>query len=674
MAYKTPGVYVEELSLFPPSVAEVETAIPAFIGYTEKAIRNGEDLTKKPTRITSLLEYESFFGGDWRLAAADIGIKVDSGKNYAVSVASLKRFYLYESLRLFFDNGGGPCYIVSVGGYGQGTQPAKAMLEKGLAALEKYDEPTIIVVPDAAGLENEAEQYALQVLALDQCGKLQDRVALLDVRNGLLAEKVPAIRDAIGTNNLKYGAVYGPWLRTIYEKSVPFSVLQTQLKDEADKVVDLAKLSANPDHNELVVAVQDAAKDAKTVADKVTALCNVAATMTDRFNLLKKAVRTAADDAGAKAALGELVAFPRAIAVGVLDWRDAQNGLKGKNLRKTLDAEAAAKLKSAVDRLVALEKNASVEALLGRKDADVEADYGTNKYDLLTDDQHKANPLIVAWISKTAALTDKTTTDYAKDANGGAVAKKNQAIAVAADLAPIFGALVDFVTAVEKAAASETVTLQETLYATHPIIGNIVAHIKRELSAVPPGGAVAGVYARIDATRGVWKAPANVSLSQVLGPVEAIDDAAQRDLNVDVVAGKSINAIRAFTGRGTMVWGARTLAGNDNEWRYVPVRRFFNMVEESVKKSTAWAVFEPNASPLWTKVKGMVDNYLIQKWRDGALAGARPDDAFYVKVGLGQTMTAQDVLEGKMVVEIGLAVVRPAEFIILRFSHMLQKS
>jgi len=145
-------------------------------------------------------------------------------------------------------------------------------------------------------------------------------------------------------------------------------------------------------------------------------------------------------------------------------------------------------------------------------------------------------------------------------------------------------------------------------------------------------------------------------------------------MNVDPTSGKSINAIRAFTGKGTLVWGARTTAGNDNEWRYVSVRRFFNMAEESIKKATYWAVFEPNDANLWVKVKAMIENYLILKWKDGALAGAKPEHAFYVKVGLGVTMTAIDILEGRLNVEIGLAVVRPAEFIIIKFSHKMQES
>ncbi|HPS12550.1 MAG TPA: phage tail sheath C-terminal domain-containing protein [Prolixibacteraceae bacterium] len=191
---------------------------------------------------------------------------------------------------------------------------------------------------------------------------------------------------------------------------------------------------------------------------------------------------------------------------------------------------------------------------------------------------------------------------------------------------------------------------------------------------LPPSAAMAGVYARVDKDRGVWKAPANVGLNYVTKPSVKITHEMQEGLNVDSTAGKSINAIRAFTGKGTLVWGARTLAGNDNEWRYIPVRRFFNMVEESVKKATSQYVFEPNDANTWIKVRAMIENFLTLQWRAGALAGAKQDEAFYVRVGLGQTMTAQDILNGYMHVEIGMAVVRPAEFIILKFSHKLQES
>lgn len=187
-----------------------------------------------------------------------------------------------------------------------------------------------------------------------------------------------------------------------------------------------------------------------------------------------------------------------------------------------------------------------------------------------------------------------------------------------------------------------------------------------------PCAAIAGVYASVDNARGVWKAPANVGLSYVTSTNATITDDDQEDMNIDVNGGKSVNAIRPFIGKGIMVWGARTLNGNSNEWRYISVRRFFNMVEESIKKSTYWAVFEPNDQNTWSQVRAMIENYLILKWRDGALAGAKPNEAYFVSVGLGQTMTPLDVLEGRMIIEIGLAAVRPAEFIILKFSHKMQ--
>lgn len=202
----------------------------------------------------------------------------------------------------------------------------------------------------------------------------------------------------------------------------------------------------------------------------------------------------------------------------------------------------------------------------------------------------------------------------------------------------------------------------------------VTTALSNEFVVIPPSGAIVGLYTRIDDTKGVWKAPANETLSSVVGPTVDISNREQQSLNVDPNTGKSINIIRTFPGYGVLVWGARTLNGNDNEWRYISVRRFFNMVEESIKKSIQWAVFEPNTAPTWVKVQAMIENYLFLKWRDGALAGTKPEQAFYVKVGLGTTMTADDILAGTMNVEIGMAVARPAEFIVLKFIQLMQQS
>jgi hypothetical protein len=203
---------------------------------------------------------------------------------------------------------------------------------------------------------------------------------------------------------------------------------------------------------------------------------------------------------------------------------------------------------------------------------------------------------------------------------------------------------------------------------------SLVSKAIESLNQLPPSGAIAGVYAAVDSNRGVWKAPANVSLNSVVSPAAKISQEQQADYNVDVNAGKSVNIIRSFTGKGVLVWGARTLAGNDNEWRYVNVRRLFNFVEESVKKATEQFVFEPNDANTWVRIQAMIENFLTVQWRQGALQGIKPEHAFYVSIGLGKTMTALDILEGRMIIEIGMAAVRPAEFIILRFSHKMAES
>ncbi len=206
------------------------------------------------------------------------------------------------------------------------------------------------------------------------------------------------------------------------------------------------------------------------------------------------------------------------------------------------------------------------------------------------------------------------------------------------------------------------------------IYSSIKEEIDNQTVLLPPSAAVAGVYTITDKNRGVWKAPASVSLSLIKAPELTLTTQELNSLNTDPLTGKSINTIRYFNGKGTVVWGARTLAGNDNEWRYISVRRFFIMIEESITKATTPFVFEPNEAGTWVRIKSLIENFLLLQWRAGALMGTRPQEAFYVHTGLGKTMTAQDILDGRMIIEIGMAPVRPAEFIILRIMHKMQKA
>jgi uncharacterized protein len=221
--------------------------------------------------------------------------------------------------------------------------------------------------------------------------------------------------------------------------------------------------------------------------------------------------------------------------------------------------------------------------------------------------------------------------------------------------------------------ATDIQTAHKTLMAVSSLYPQILLTIQKKLNLLPPAAGMAGVYTMVDNTRGVWKAPANVSLSGVVSPAVSISNDDQEDLNVPT-QGKSINAVRAFIGQGVLVWGARTLDGNSLDWRYVSVRRTMIMIEESLKQACKAYVFEPNTANTWVTIKSMVRNFLTSVWKRGGLAGASADDAFSVFVGLGETMTADDILEGLLKVSVLVAVSRPAEFIEITFEQQMQKS
>jgi phage tail sheath protein FI len=202
----------------------------------------------------------------------------------------------------------------------------------------------------------------------------------------------------------------------------------------------------------------------------------------------------------------------------------------------------------------------------------------------------------------------------------------------------------------------------------------LVEKLRAKMNELPPSGAMAGIYTAVDNNRGVWKAPANVSVSMVNAPSVNVSSEMQQNLNVDVMAGKSINVIRSFPGVGTLVWGGRTLDGNSQDWRYINVRRTLIMIEQSLKLAARAYVFEPNDANTWITVKSMFDNFLVNLWKQGALAGAVPEQAFSVQVGLGSTMTANDILDGNMLITVKVAIVRPAEFIIITFQQQMQES
>lgn len=240
------------------------------------------------------------------------------------------------------------------------------------------------------------------------------------------------------------------------------------------------------------------------------------------------------------------------------------------------------------------------------------------------------------------------------------------------------GKLTDFIGNVSTAKIAELSKLD--IDTTHKVLArhsSAYSEVMREMlltiNMLPPSTAMAGIYSLVDSTKEVWKAPANIGVANVISPTVSISFKDQEDLNVPL-NGKAVNAIRYFVGEGVKVWGARTMDGNSLDWRYINVRRTMIMLEESIKNAAKAYVFEPNVANTWVSVKSMITNFLNGIWKRGGLAGASPEDAFSVHIGLGDTMTPEDILEGIMRITILVAVSRPAEFIEITFQQQMQKS
>jgi phage tail sheath protein FI len=488
----------------------------------------------------------------------------------------------------------------------------------------------------------------------------------------LTLNPIQDFRDNVGTNSLKYGAAYYPWLRTIYEPDVHFRQLALVTPANlaiTNAVIDSLTGDAVLDGLPNAVRTADGTVGTVVSAVNVGAMTNPGALTLSRANFTQlpdhfaglidslRRLPAAAPDADVRQRFGNLLVLPRALALALRTLDPTPPTLPAPLVLAIADLRGNTTLRDMISGLVGFEKNADVMNVVaaGRTVANVATDYAS----LNTTD----------WIAPNANATAVAVNgDVFAGASLRATAL-NAASALRRFFDPIAAAVLSLFSSADFLAGEA----ENQLFARHPVFAAIASQVTRTMVLLPPSGAVAGVYAAVDRTRGVWKAPANVSLADVSGVTVKINDQRQEDLNV-TSTGKSVNAIRAFAGKGCLVWGARTLAGNDNEWRYVPVRRFFNMAEESIKKATEPFVFEPNDRGTWVRVRAMIENFLTVEWRQGALAGSVPAQAFFVKVGLGETMTSQDILEGRMIIEIGMAVVRPAEFIILRFAHKMQTS
>lgn len=632
---KTPGVYINEIDAFPPSVAQVATAVPAFVGYTEKG-------PKVPTRITSFMEFEQIFGG----APAPKSVEVELDGNLMPTdncKVEESKFKLYNSMRLFYSNGGGVCYLVSIGDY-TATVDSDTDFITGLDLLRKFDEPTLLLFPD--GINLTATKLGLvQQQALRQCADLMDRFTVMDViQDSDLVTDSATFRDSVGNQNLKYGSAYYPYLKSAFPYSYRFSDINGTAAGKVNfKGIFSTNttVKANIEEFEKIVSDVETLKTAWTPAT-VTVPIDTPAKVKTATDLCWTLLKTIGKPVAPTLTSTKMVTFSQGLVTNFLK-KYAQDLVDFKKAYEVLKKPDGI---TDVDDLSSLDNDTAFKGTWGNIST-----YTASVPNPYTD------------VIKVAVPIDGPTPAHDAPDFGKiqlVLQKLNAAISNATE--NVLKSMEEFLLFEENNIVSQI-----------PFYSAIVAKLSQTMNTVPASGAIVGIYAQTDATRGVWKSPANVSINGIIGLSDDINDAEQQDMNIHET-GKSINAIRKFTGKGFMVWGGRTLAGNSNDWRYVNVRRLANMIEESVKKACMQFVFEPNVALTWVSVKGMIDNYLTTLWKDGALAGGKPEHAFFVAVGLNETMSAQDILEGRMIVKIGYAPSRPAEFIILEFKQMQQKS
>ena len=549
MTFNTPGVFIIEKPSFPPSIVPVETAIPVFIGYTERHPSIDPDTVTTsnpqnplddeyivPFEINSLEEYEAQFGtvnhsSDFSFnivsrldADGNVGEIVSSNLDFTSADDDIYKYNLYHALRLFYDNGGGRCFVIPVGIHQvnstTGVKTFGATPDQytvALKALETEDDPTLIIFPE---------------LALTVSKTSGDPTAS------------PPIEPTVD------GSTY----ESVYTQAMAQSL------DRKDRfvVIDVPELNTG------------------TVPQKVSQdIGDFRMTLSDfGFDALKFAA-----------------AYYPYLMTNV----------------------NAANLATNDDELINVAVN-----LFEIQERDPLPDIST------------ATPTFTGELHQLGIVE--------KDSGG-----------------------------ISDPASIVRVDKYSGLY------NSLVGDLSQLPFKIPPSPVIAGIYARVDDQRGVFKAPANVTLASISEPTTKIDDGIQGRMNVHT-SGKAINAIRTISNRGLVVWGARTLDANNLDFRYVNVRRFFNFVEESVKQAMYRFVFEPNDANTWVPIRAAIENFLTVQWEAGALQGAKADDAFFVQVGLGETMSPIDILEGKLRVRIGMAVVRPAEFIILEFSQILPQS
>ena len=676
MAMKTPGVYIVEKNAFPNSVVEVATAVPAFIGYTEKASNGGTPLKGKPWRIASMAEYQRYFGGaakpvfTIKRVAAPEATAAPAPPPPAGTPAPAPAPTLDELKKKVDDSEVGKklvaltAELVSAKAAAAAAAADDALKTKATEAQAKVDVATKAVAdsPESLALNNAKRaaevaagkatlKAALATASVPAVPVLPDmehaREQWADFKLG--ETKTYLLQRAAGKDGGRF--LMHQAMRHFFQNGGgPCYIVSVGAYDDADGI------SAGGEDKGLIGGIKPLLKEqeptmvltpdavllpkAECVDVQTAVLKHCGLDMRSRVAILD----VWGGDQDRQYPPGSCIdKFRDDIGINFLDFAAAYYPWLHTSLVQTGDVSYSAI--SNLDDLKAI--------LLDELDlaAPAAGDLKANERKKALDDLTKTAP---QWKDQLTA-TINASTRMTPDQQAAALKRLEDPELADADSKPYRD------------------QLHKMLMTISTLYPKVMEEIRLQMNLMPPSAAMAGLYTMVDNTRGVWKAPANVSVAGVIKPAVEISHADQEDLNV-TTQGKSINAIRSFIGEGALVWGARTLDGNSLDWRYISVRRTMIMLEESCRLAAKAMVFEPNVGNTWVTIKSMISNFLVGIWKRGGLAGAVPDDAFSVHVGLGETMSPEDILEGILRVTVLVAISRPAEFIEITFQQQMQKS
>lgn len=694
-----PGVYVKEDNALSLNITSGSTAVPVFV-FEPLVSTKIEVTTIIPTagvlkKFSGWLEYLKFYnsvvsknlieeGVEFNVVVSSddkaivdkditsskslktIAYSVTGPNNYAKNaleaIKSLNKSLGYYEMQHYFENGGGACYVYF---YSEAELATKEDFNSLANFISAYPDITLIVLSASTTTNN---------LAFSAVGDLMSQSTGHSAPLFCLVGGGEKDKASYSTSEAKQTAAYYPYLKTSYLQSFVPDLNRIKIKTfthytwgtDAAAGFSPAPAADSADGN---LGYQSADPHLNTDTPPMTEL-----EWEIKMSNAEKALAELADSKNRVPAAGE-PAFDQ-----------QQYDLKMSEAEKLLRELADSKPKSE-DQLKedVLQAEYGKEARLSaaqRLQAEI-AVIGKIISDAAKTTAHAKDAIAAAETLKKlqANVTLGATSEPDTDPATGEKTAQQETAKPQGQLIDIEGQDESILYAAEGSSSepsghliSSPISNFKELQAVLPdLASKILAAFKAEVASVvvSPVAAIAGAYCLTDAQRGVWKAPANVTLSGVTGLCDAGGNelVVTESVNANLLK-NGINAIRYFPGKGFTVWGARTMVDDrDLPWRYIPVRRLFNIAERDIKEAMAKVVFEPNSPTTWEILRGAIDAYLHNLWKQGGLFGDKPQQAYFVKIGLGTTMSPTDINSGKMIVKVGMAAVKPAEFIILEFSQ-----